>query len=185
MQFRLSALVYLLGITILQSESIIITLYAVLYLASFSAAPVSHCENSHRMQALYPIVIPSTSLLFFFRVKAMYDGNTKVIAFFFFMWLAVVGGSVTPTIGVSGMNIGITDYCINYRLEPYVSAACIIPFINDTFIFCATSWRLWQNAHVHQSIHNNVKVMVFGHHLPYFSRALLKDGQAYYLLVKL
>ncbi|KAF9553161.1 hypothetical protein CPC08DRAFT_767748 [Agrocybe pediades] len=81
------------------------------------------------------------------------------------------------------MNIGSTDYCINSGLEPYVSAACIVPFVNDTLVFCATSWRLWKNAYVTQSIHNNVKVMVFGHHLPSFSRALLKDGQAYYLTI--
>ncbi|KAF4610090.1 hypothetical protein D9613_010441 [Agrocybe pediades] len=97
------------------------------------------------------------------------------------MWLAVIGGSITPVLGVSAMNIGTTDYCVNSGLQPYVSAACIVPFVYDTLVFCATSWRLWQNAYVTQSISNNVKVMVFGHHLPSFSRALLKDGQAYYL----
>ncbi|KAF9552837.1 hypothetical protein CPC08DRAFT_698243 [Agrocybe pediades] len=160
---RFSALAYLLGNAVLQT------------------APLSHCENVHRLQALYPILIPSTSLLFFFRVRAMYSDNTKVVVFFFLLWLAVIGGSITPIIGVSAMNIGPTDYCINSGLKLYVSAACIVPFVHDTLVFCATSWRLWKNAHITQNIHNNVKVMVLGHHLPSFSRALLKDGQAYYL----
>ncbi|KAF9568706.1 hypothetical protein CPC08DRAFT_352419 [Agrocybe pediades] len=160
---RLSTVAYLLGITILQT------------------APVSHCENIHRLQVLYPIIMPSTALLFFYRVRAMYEGNRVVIGFFAFMWLAVLAGSLTPTVGITATRIGPTDYCVNLGLAPYVSTACIVPFVNDTFTFLATSWKLWQNAHVPQSIHNNVKVMVFGHHLPAFSKALLKDGQAYYL----
>jgi len=111
----------------------------------------------------------------------MYNDSTFAVLFFFIMWLAVVGGSITPIFGVGATNIGPTDFCINSRLENYVSAACIVPLVNDTLIFIATSWRLWKNAYVDQSIHNNIQVMVFGRHLPSFSRALLKDGQAYYL----
>ncbi|KAF4618686.1 hypothetical protein D9613_009933 [Agrocybe pediades] len=179
---RFSTLFYLLGETILQSQ---VTIHPCLNdeLTPFDtlAAPLSHCENIHHLQALYPIAIPSTALLFFFRVRAMYEGNRLVVGFFSFMWFAVLAGSITPTIGVNATRIGSTNYCVNLGLAPYVSAACIVPFINDTLTFLATSWKLWQNAHVPQSIHNNVQVMVFGHHLPSFSKALLKDGQAYYL----
>ncbi|KDR73194.1 hypothetical protein GALMADRAFT_724171 [Galerina marginata CBS 339.88] len=161
--FISSSLAYLLGITTLQTS------------------PVGHCQNVHYIQFLYPIVVPSTSLLFFFRIRAMYLGNNVVIVFFFFMWLAVIGGSLTPTQGLFGTNIGTTKYCLNSHLEPYVAAACIIPFVNDTLVFCATSWRLMQNSYVDTTIKNGVSVMVFGRHLPSFPRSLLQDGQAYYL----
>ncbi|KAF4610092.1 hypothetical protein D9613_010443 [Agrocybe pediades] len=118
---RFSALAYLLGNAVLQT------------------APLSHCEIVHRLQALYPILIPSTSLLFFFRVRAMYSDNTKVVVFFFLLWLAVIGGSITPIIGVSAMNIGPTDYCINSGLKLYISAACIVPFVHDTLSQLAAS----------------------------------------------
>ncbi|KAF9553164.1 hypothetical protein CPC08DRAFT_697996 [Agrocybe pediades] len=163
---RFSALFYLLAVTVLQT------------------APLFNCHKLYLvLQVMYPFVIPSTSLLFFFRVRGLYAENGKVVAFFFFMWLAVIAASITPSTGVSVMNIGTSHYCTNSGLAPYVAAAGIIPFVNDTLVFFATSWRLWQNAYVTQSIQNNVKVMVFGHHLPSFSRALLKDGQAYYLTI--
>jgi len=111
----------------------------------------------------------------------MYDRNVYITAFFFISWLAVVGGCLTATQGVSGSNIGTTKYCINSRLESYVSAAAIVPFINDTLIFCATTWGLMQNSYADRNIITGVKIMVFGQHLPAFSKAMLQDGQAYYL----
>ncbi|KDR73140.1 hypothetical protein GALMADRAFT_72670 [Galerina marginata CBS 339.88] len=160
---RLTSLAYLFAITILQT------------------APIGHCENIRRVEFLYPFVISLTTLLFFFRVRAMYAGNKVVIGFFFCSWLAVIGASITPIFGVSGSSIGSTRYCLNDRLEPYVASACIVPFVNDTLIFCATTWKLLANSHVNSSFKNSFKVVVFGHYLPVFSKAVLHDGQAYYL----
>ncbi|CAA7262468.1 unnamed protein product [Cyclocybe aegerita] len=160
---RWSCLAYLTGLTILET------------------APVGHCDNIRLVQSIYPIAIPMTSLLFFFRVVAMYEWNKYIVAFFSLSWLAVVGGCLTPTQGISGSNIGNTAYCINSRLEPYVSAAAIVPFVNDTLIFIATTMRLMQNTYVDTNIKNGLKVMLFGKYLPAFSKAVLQDGQAYYL----
>ncbi|KAJ3506390.1 hypothetical protein NLJ89_g6895 [Agrocybe chaxingu] len=160
---RWSCLAYLTGLTILET------------------APVGHCDNIRLIQSIFPIAIPMTSLLFFFRVVAMYEWNKYIVVFFSLSWLAVVGGCLTPTQGISGSNIGNTAYCINSRLEPYVSAAVIIPFVNDTLVFIATTVRLMQNTYVDASIKNGVQVMIFGKYLSTFSKAVLQDGQAYYL----
>ncbi|KAF9043113.1 hypothetical protein BJ165DRAFT_1529231 [Panaeolus papilionaceus] len=131
--------------------------------------------------ALYPVAIPATALLFFFRVKAVFDRNQLVVAFFAFMWLAVLAGCLTVTQGVTGVNIGPTKYCLNFSLKDYVSAAAIIPLINDTFVFLAISWRLMTNTHVDYDIRSGVKTLMFGEYLPAFSKTLFQDGQAYYL----
>lgn len=129
----------------------------------------------------YPIAVPATSLLFFFRLKAVFDRNHYVIGFFAFMWLAVLAGCLTVTQGVTGINIGPTKYCLNASLEDYVSAAAIIPLINDTMVFLAISWRLMTNSHVEYSLKTGLKTFAFGDYLPSFSRTLFQDGQIYYL----
>ncbi|KAF8154825.1 hypothetical protein B0H34DRAFT_538909 [Crassisporium funariophilum] len=161
---RFASLAYLLATTILTS------------------APVGHCAEIWKgVPWIYPIAVPATSLLFFLRVRAMYGGNKYIVAFFSFMWLAVVGGCLTSTQGVSLIAIGPTDYCINGSLAPYVVASGIIPLVNDTFIFVAITWRLLQNSYAEATLKNGVKNILSGKHLPAFSRALLHDGQAYYL----
>ncbi|KDR73141.1 hypothetical protein GALMADRAFT_722177 [Galerina marginata CBS 339.88] len=146
-------------------------------------APVGHCENIRYIQFLFLLSVPPTSFLFLFRVHALYLGNKFVTGFFSLMWLAVVGACLTPVLGVSGAYIGTTQYCIHSQLEPYVTAACIVPFLNDILIFLATSWKLFQNAHAAMNIKNGVRIMIFGDYLPALSRGILKDGQAYFLTI--
>ncbi|PPR04489.1 hypothetical protein CVT24_013098 [Panaeolus cyanescens] len=160
---RWASLAYLLALTILET------------------APVDNCYRIRWIQILFPLAIPFTSLLFFLRVQALYDRNKWVVGFFGILWLSVLGGCITPIFGIRGSNIGITKYCINSSLEPYVSAAAITPFINDTLVFIATTYRLMQNAHAEEGLKNKAKVAFLGHKLPVLSKALLLDGQAYYL----
>jgi len=148
----------------------------------FETAHAGNCPKFEKVVcALYPVAIPATSLLFFFRVRAVFDSNKLVIAFFAFMWLAVVGGCITVTRGVTGINIGPTDYCLNAALEPYVSAAAIIPLVNDTLVFFAISFRLMTNTHVEFNLRTGVKTLISGAYLPAFSKTLFQDGQVYYL----
>jgi hypothetical protein len=147
-----------------------------------TAAITWNCARFEKILCtLYPIAIPATSLLFFFRVKAVFDRNQLVVAFFAFMWLATLAGCLTVTQGVTGINIGPTKYCLNFDLKDYVAAAAIIPLINDTLVFLAISWRLMTNTHVDYDIRSGVKTLMFGEYLPAFSKTLFQDGQAYYL----
>ena len=107
------------------------------------ASPIGHCVQIWRgIPWLYVIAIPATSLLFFFRVRAMYNNNLYVTLFFSFMWLAVVAGSVTSTQGVTLVPLGTTHYCTNGSMDEYVVASGVIPLVNDTLIFVAMTWRL-------------------------------------------
>ena len=149
-----------------------------------SAAPLSNCSRIQKgLDVLCFVAIPSTSLLFAFRVCAVFGMKLWAIAFFGALWLAVVAGCTTILFGITGANIGPTEYCITSSVKPYMEAAAVIPMVNDTIIFCAISWRLWRNNWARPTVKNSFRVLIFGDYLPSFSKSMLLDGQAYYLLV--
>lgn len=166
-----------------RSHSCLITFHPASSTSS-PAAPLRHCKPFEKaVNVLFPLAVCSTALLFFFRVRAVFNRNKWVVTFFTFMWLAVVAGCLSPISGVAGMNIGPTKYCIIASVQPYIATAAIIPLVNDTLVFLAISWRLMQNAHVDQNIKTGFRIFAFGEYMPGLSRALLQDGQAYYLYV--
>ncbi|PPQ98316.1 hypothetical protein CVT26_013635 [Gymnopilus dilepis] len=145
-------------------------------------APISDCTRFENiLTGLYSVAVPTTALLFFLRVRAVFDRNKYIVTFFAFMWLAVLAGSITVTQGLTGMNIGTTDYCANLSLEGYVVAAAIIPLVNDTLVFLAISFRLMSNTQRETTLKGGVRTLLFGTYLPSFSKAFLQDGQLYYL----
>jgi hypothetical protein len=121
-------------------------------------------------------------LLFFLRARAIYNRNTILVFFLFLMWLSVLGTAAIVPIIATTANIGTTDYCIDVAVKSYASAATITPLVHDTIIFLAISLRLFGNSHVTR---RNFKAFVTGEYLPQFSKAILKDGQLYYLYVSL
>ncbi|CAA7262440.1 unnamed protein product [Cyclocybe aegerita] len=176
---RLPSLIYLF--------SRLISLALVLTVVIFQTAPVAiPCRTLDTIaESFFAVSVALTSLLFLFRVRAIFDRNKYVRAFFSLMWLAVVAAVITPTQGLTGMNIGPTKYCIHEKVEMYVGAANLLPLVNDTLIFLAISWKLMQNTHA-ASAHPlsgkiNLRAFLRGDYLPAFSRGLLQDGQVYYL----
>ena len=139
----------------------------------------------------YSATIVSTSLLFFFRTRALFETYPWVVAFFAVLWLAVLGGCLAYFVNILGPTpvdpTSNTPTCLKPGMKPFVGAATIICMINDTFVFLAISWRLslisYNNRHVTTHVFNSsIRFLIFGDYLPVFSKVLLKDGQAYYLL---
>ena len=75
-----------------------------------------------------------------------------------------------------------TANCLSSVVHPFLLAATIIPLINDTLVFVAITWRLSRNSYDAYTLRSGIRSLVFGDYLPVFSRVLLLDGQAYYLL---
>ncbi|THU97702.1 hypothetical protein K435DRAFT_857379 [Dendrothele bispora CBS 962.96] len=150
------------------------------------------------------ISVSSTTLLFFLRLKALYDHNQTVIRIFFCLWLITVGCSVTMF--WSGEIAHFPDpvtqdpVCIysafNLKRGSFPLDAVLI---HDTCVFIAVSCRLYhnsyfemalanrQNAHSDFNLHltktmSKTKEFISGRHLPAFSKALLRNGQIYYLI---
>ena len=134
----------------------------------------------------YCAVLIFTSLLFFFRTRAVFGGNPWVTAFFAGLWLAVLGGCLALIIDVfEPMNSesNTMAICLDPGFNPFVAAVTIIPLVNDTLAFLAMSWRLSRNSYYEPyTLIMGIRFLIFGDYLPVFSRALLRDGQAYYLL---
>ncbi|KAJ6568812.1 hypothetical protein B0H19DRAFT_1024113 [Mycena capillaripes] len=150
--------------------------------AIFLTYPVGRCVTLGMiLDCLYPIVIPSTSLLFFHRVRAIYDGRRAVTLVFGFLWIAELAACIGVPISTKATNIGPTRYCVIAQLAPYAGAAPIISTVFDTAVFIAISYRLVGNTHVDYSWLDQVRAFFRGAYLPSFSKSLLVDGQMYYM----
>jgi len=124
-----------------------------------------------------------TALLFFFRVRAMYHDTKWVAPFFFVMWLGVTAASTPEAFLNTHTNLGPTAYCIGKVFPKYAIVASILPFVNDTLIFVAITMRFAGSQGTSYAPRRGswIRVVLFGEYLPHFSKAMLRDGQAYYL----
>ncbi|KAK7031720.1 hypothetical protein R3P38DRAFT_2521771 [Favolaschia claudopus] len=161
------------------------SLLFILSSAMFETYPLVHCSLAQTLvEVCFAIAVPSTSLLFVLRARAIFDRNPSLIFLFFLVWLSVVASAATTPTAITATNIGHTPFCINIGVKAYAGAAGITPLVNDTFIFLAISWRLFRNSYAdtRTSLRGSVRAFITGEYLPQFSRALLKDGQLYYLI---
>ncbi|KAJ7140867.1 hypothetical protein C8R44DRAFT_974593 [Mycena epipterygia] len=165
---RIASLVYVLGFTI------------------FASYPLRACNTAYvAFNIFYPIGVSATAFLFFFRVRGIYDGERLATIIFGFLWLAVLGSSITIPFGAgSAVSFGDPPECIVVRVEAYIGASGIIITVHDTLVFFAISYRLVSNfsGTRQQTRAVRFKSLFSGANLPSFSKALFTDGQMYYLI---
>ena len=145
------------------------------------AAPIGNCDYIRRVSFLYAVALPFTVLLLVFRVVALYRNNKYAIAFFGLSWLAFLANSIVVSLGVTGIQIKNTPYCLEAKPQTQSILGVIGPIVHDTLIFIATAWAFMKNSYIKANVDNVLDVMVLGRHLPAFSRSLLRDGQLYFL----
>ena len=153
------------------------------------------CVMLNRLVVVFSsATIVFTSLLFFFRTRAVFNTYPWVIAFFGGLWVAVLGGClafiVDSFLSSSELSVnpasntgGTTPVCINQGTNAFIMSSIIIPLINDTLVFLAISWRLSRVSYDPYTLKtaSGIKFFIFGDSLPVFSKAIFRDGQAYYL----
>ena len=129
-------------------------------------------------------VLVFTSLLFFFRVRAVFITNPRIIALFAVLWLTILGECLAFMVFIfeNSTPTSTEAVCVNAGIAPYIAATTITPLINDTLIFLAISWRLFRNSYDPYTLRSGIGPLIFGDHLPVFSKVLFRDGQAYFLL---
>ncbi|KAJ7496551.1 hypothetical protein FB451DRAFT_197892 [Mycena latifolia] len=167
---RIASLMYALGFTV------------------FATYPLQACNTSFVVfNVFYPIGLSASAFLFFFRVRAIYSGDRLVTAIFGFLWLAVLGASITIPFGGSAIKLGHPAECVLAHGEAYLGAAGIILTVHDTLVFFAISYRLVSNfAQTQQQTRGEqLKTLFSGANLPAFSKALFVDGQMYYMITVL
>ena len=156
------------------------------FITNISSAILSYsmCVLLLRLVVLFvSAALTLTSLLFFFRVRAVFERSNWVVAFFATSWLAILGGCLAFIIYIfeNPMTGNTQAVCVHENITPYVAATTITPLINDTLIFLAISWRLLLNSYCSYTIRSGIRPFILGDHLPVLSKALFRDGQAYYL----
>ena len=86
----------------------------------------------------FAVALPSTSLLFFFCIYAVFNRQRPVIAFFALLWLAALGGTITVPFAIEGGHIGPTTR--------YIKLFCSVSFVmntcNDILIFLTILWEV-------------------------------------------
>ncbi|KAF5372246.1 hypothetical protein D9758_004981 [Tetrapyrgos nigripes] len=174
----------------------IMTLGAELSLTLFLLAPVPCIPIARMIGALFFLSMISTTLLFFFRVNALYYNHPYIRAIFFSLWIITVGLiSVSNFLFSDVVTLSLPGMQKQCYMPTYKRIFALIPalamLLHDTLVFLAISYKLYRNAHLEEESWNvrglgsRTGVFFLGKKLPAFSRALLKDGQVYYLISSL
>lgn len=147
----------------------------------FRITPLPNCAVLKWVEGVFfEIAVPATSLLFFFRVKAVYNNSHTVIAFFGLLWLSIAGLSILIMLGITGNRIPYTRRCTEGLAHTYTTVPIIMTAINDTLIFLAITYRLLSSSMVDTTWRAQTKSFFTGSGLHKLSKALLQSGQAYY-----
>jgi hypothetical protein len=133
--------------------------------------------------SFYPLSAGCTSLLFFFRVRAIYGGQRIISWIFAFLWICVVGAAILVPIYSYAASVG--SVCIVTKIPSIVGAAATALTVHDTSVFVAISYRLLANSHREHTPKQMIRALFRGANLHTFSTALFRDGQMYYMYVRL
>jgi hypothetical protein len=156
----------------------------IFYIHILTVAPFAHCNIMIYVIAVGLLfVASSTSALFFFRVKAVYDNNRIVTIFFGSLWFVLFGLCFMLPLAAKATHIGRTQICIVVQVERYGSIPVIAHFVFDTFVFLAISVRIVSFSIVGDTFGAQMRSFFRGDGLPNLSRSLLYGGQLYYLSV--
>ncbi|KAF8214793.1 hypothetical protein K438DRAFT_1660350 [Mycena galopus ATCC 62051] len=173
-KFRIATAAYIV--------STITSVTYVLGFTLFSTYPIGNCQAALVVfNSFYPVSSGATSLLFFLRVRAIYDRQLLVTCIFGFLWLCVVGSAILIPFGTRAINVG--TLCIVDSLSTYSPIAGIVLTVYDTSVFLAISYRLLLNIHTANSTGERVQVLFGrGASLEAFSNVLFRGGQTYYII---
>ncbi|TDL21970.1 hypothetical protein BD410DRAFT_789054 [Rickenella mellea] len=156
------------------------------FLTSAMLFPIASIGDCQKLQtalgSCFAVAVPATSLLFFFRVRAIFEREKIVVGIFFLVWLATLGGSLTVPFAIFGGHIGPTLHCINTAVKPYSSVGIIVSTVSDTLVLLAISYRLITTTSLEDSVKGRVQGFFGGKGLPRISKSLLQGGQQYYLI---
>ncbi|KAI0783210.1 hypothetical protein C8Q75DRAFT_469756 [Abortiporus biennis] len=151
-----------------------------------------NCEKLNEAVGwLGSVLLPLNSILFFFRVKAVFHDSPIIKAFFALLWLSTFAGISTPFL-VQATRLDSTSLCVDRNVAPSSSAAFIIAAVHDTLVYLAISIQLTKmNLPVTLSNSNStsrsrwtprwLQCFISGDGMSQVSKALFMSGQFYYL----
>ncbi|KAJ7629855.1 hypothetical protein B0H17DRAFT_1284071 [Mycena rosella] len=152
----------------------------------FVSSPPRDCSGVHlAFTIFYSIGVSAAALLFFLRLRAICGGDRLITIPFGFLWLAVLGSSMTVPIGGTARSVGNPPKCLVGQPKAYVGSPGIIITVHDTLVYFAISYRLVSNfSHLDgkQTRRAQLTALFSGSTLPAFAKSLFTDGQMYYMI---
>lgn len=130
---------------------------------------------------MYPLAISSSVLLLAFRVRGLYNNNKYVVAFLSLSWLSVLATAIAMLIGLKGVQIGRTQYCMEVQSKASVLLTAIGPFVNNSLVFMATSWVFLRSSNVGLNVSSGSGTSQSGKGFYTSSKSVLQEGGAYHL----
>jgi len=154
-------------------------------------APIDNCVSIKYVQGIFFVTGgPATSLLFLFRVKAVYNHSRLVTGLSSLLVLGLTGSEYGLFFGISSCanyvadRIPYTRRCIaGVSNTTYVTIPIVMTAVFDTLVFLAISYRMVSVALSDNTWGARAKSFFRGDGLHRLSKALLQSGQAYYLSV--
>lgn len=127
--------------------------------------------------------IPLNGLLFFFRIRAVFNDTKSVVWFFAFLWVAVLGCALTTPFGVKATYPGVEEPCLDLLIAKFVSLGPIASWIYDTLVFIAISTKLMSFSFPTKKAtwRERIKCFWTGPERGFITRTVLQTGQLYYL----
>ncbi|THU78800.1 hypothetical protein K435DRAFT_699396 [Dendrothele bispora CBS 962.96] len=158
------------------------------------AASVSNCHLYNLVAGVFfAFSNCSISLLFFYRLRAVYLYNRPVVLSFFLLW---VGNAICVFLdpilqSVVDTRVPGTMVCAFWEIKPALFAVLVISsWMNDTAVFFAIAYRLYrissyldcQSLESKGRVGNRIWSFIRGKNLSAFLKAFLLDGQIFYLI---
>ncbi|KDR80236.1 hypothetical protein GALMADRAFT_223126 [Galerina marginata CBS 339.88] len=162
------------------------TVTSVLIQVVMSTAPIGNCRKlGLRTGWIYPVAMSTTALLCVFRVRSIYKHSKFVTGIFVILWLGLLGGTLTVPLNSRASAIGPTDYCFTSGTFPrYMTASGVLKLVFDAAVYLSITWRLARDFYADEHRSDGDLTTIFrSENLPLLWRALLQDGQRYYLIV--
>ncbi|KAK0486029.1 hypothetical protein IW261DRAFT_1453327 [Armillaria novae-zelandiae] len=168
--------------TVIYYMSRVSTLAYILAAFTCRVADIPNCNAIYIASGICNVLSQTfTSLIFFFRVTAVWHRNRYVFFFFAVLWFGVIAGAITVPVGIRGARIGTTQQCILVRVPESTQLSVIMPLIFDSCTFFAVTYRILLYSCIEETTRGRIRAF-FGKGVPIVSRNLLLGGQQYYLV---
>jgi hypothetical protein len=148
------------------------------------AAPLADCQTwIHAIGGCFIVALPSTSALFFLRVRAVYFNDRIITAFFGFLLFVLFATSFLLPFSTTSAHVGPTQRCMVIKEKKRVAIPAVMNFTLDTLVFFAISLRIVSQSIGDHSFRAILTSFFRGDGLFSLSRSLLHSGQLYYWCV--
>ncbi|KAF5346001.1 hypothetical protein D9758_013869 [Tetrapyrgos nigripes] len=169
--------------TIIYYLSRIFTLGYILTNFTLQAGNIPNCQALMSAQgAFLALSQATTSLLFLFRVQAVYRHKKLVMVFFYLLWLTNLTFSILFPVHLRANHIRPTRACINSGVTSFSEGFIASIIAYDSAVFIAVTYQILRSSVYEVGKRAQLRAFFGFEQLPAVSRALLSGGQHYYFI---